>query len=284
MKSMDLKKLFLRKYLTKIFVFSLAFNFLAPELPARPEDSISNLDGRYLKKIWKDTGMILTSPLAWEKKDWLKFGLGLAATSAFLPLDNTIHRQVYEHESPTLTSLSRAFSAAGAPVCLLGLISAGYLVGHIKHSDSVRATFLLAGESLLLTELIVQAGKISIGRARPYTLEGPFSFNPITFQGKWHSFPSGHSAAAWAVASSLASRVKSPYLRGAFFGVASGISLSRIFLDKHFASDVVASALLGYFIGRKITKPGPTRNNSRRTDISFHLGPRSLAFGLSYQF
>jgi membrane-associated phospholipid phosphatase len=267
-----------------LLLIFLAVNFLVQALPARPADTISELNGRYFKKILKDTGMILSSPGSWEKKDWFRFGLSLAATSAFFPLDNSIHRQVYEHESPTLTSVSRAFSFAGAPLGLLGMLSAGYLIGHFKHSASTRATFLLAGESLLITELFVKAGKIGIGRARPYTLEGPFAFNPVTLQGQWQSFPSGHSAAAWAVATSLASRVKSPYLRATFFAIASGISLSRIFLDKHFASDVVGSALLGYFIARKLSKPESPEKKANRATLSFNLGHRFLAFGLSYQF
>ncbi len=268
----------------KLLLLFLAVNFLAQELPARTANTSSELNGKYFKKILKDTGTILSSPGSWQKKDWFRFGLSLAATSAFLPLDNSIHRQVYEHESPALTSISRAFSLAGAPACLLGMFSAGYLIGHFIHSDSARATFLLAGESLLITELLVQAGKIGIGRARPYTLEGPFSFNPITLQSQWQSFPSGHSAAAWAVATSLASRVKSSYLRATFFAIASGISLSRIFLDKHFASDVVGSALLGYFIGRKLSQPQAPDRKSNKAALSFNLGHRFVAFGLSYQF
>lgn len=273
-----------RRFAARLLFLFLAVNFLVQALPARPANTSSELNGRYFKKILKDTGIILSSPASWEKKDWFRFGLSLAATSAFFPLDNSIHRQVYEHHSPTLTSVSRAFSFAGAPASLLGMLSAGYLIGHFKHSDSARATFLLAGESLLITELLVQAGKIGIGRARPYTLEGPFAFNPITLQSQWQSFPSGHSAAAWAVATSLASRVKSPYLRATFFAVASAISLSRIFLDKHFASDVVGSALLGYFIARKLSQPESPGRKSNRAALSFNLGYRYLAFGLSYQF
>ncbi|MCX8159789.1 MAG: phosphatase PAP2 family protein, partial [Candidatus Saccharicenans sp.] len=140
------------------------------------------------------------------------------------------------------------------------------------------------GESLLITELLVQAGKISIGRARPYTLEGAFSFHPLTLQKRWQSFPSGHSAAAWAVAATLAGRVKSPGLRAVIYAMASGISLSRIFLDKHFASDVVAAALLGYFIGRKISQPELMGNKARGASIFINLGHRFMAFGLSYQF
>ncbi|MDI6849487.1 MAG: phosphatase PAP2 family protein [Candidatus Saccharicenans sp.] len=275
---------FLSKSVAKILVFLLTVCLLAQALPAQPAAPISKVDRTYFKKILSDAGMILGSPGQWEKKDWLTFGLCLATTSALLPLDNSIHHQVYDHSCATLTLVSRAVSAAGAPVCLFGLVSAGYLVGHFRNSDKTRETFLMAGESLLITELLVQAGKISIGRARPYTLEGPFSFHPITLQGCWHSFPSGHSAAAWAVASCLASRVRSPYLRAAFLSLASAISLSRIFLDKHFASDVVGAALLGYFVGRKISKPSLMENKPKRANISLNLGHRFVAFGLIYQF
>ncbi|MCX8160106.1 MAG: phosphatase PAP2 family protein, partial [Candidatus Saccharicenans sp.] len=205
------------RILINLFILLLALNFLATAAQARPSPAVHKLDGTYLKKLVKDTGLVLSSPGRWEKTDWLRFGLCLASTSAFLPLDNSIHRQVYEHDSRALTSASKVFSAVGAPVSLVGLISAGYLFGHFQNSDSTRETFLLAGESLLITELLVQAGKISIGRARPYTLEGAFSFHPVTLQGKWQSFPSGHSAAAWAVAATLAGRVKSPGLRAVIY-------------------------------------------------------------------
>lgn len=61
------------------------------------------------------------------------------------------------------------------------------------------------------------------------------------------SFPSGHATFAWALAVVLAG--KQPRLRYAYILLALFISLSRIYLGKHYPADVVAGSVLGLGIG-----------------------------------
>ena len=62
-----------------------------------------------------------------------------------------------------------------------------------------------------------------------------------------YSFPSGHATFAWALAVVLAH--KQPRLKYAYFFLAVLISLSRIYLGKHYPADVIAGSVLGLGIG-----------------------------------
>jgi len=234
----------------------------------------------------KDLVSLATSPFAWHHDDWENFGLCLMAGSSFFPVDNSIHRWMkdIQESSPRLIKAGRFFSAAGSPLILLSFMSGGYLAGELAGSSKTRQTFLLAGESLLLTEIYVQLLKTALGRARPYNEEGPFHFHPLNFKDRWNSLPSGHAAAAWAIASSISSTTDSCWLSGSAIILASAVSLSRIILDKHYASDVVFGSLLGYFIGRKIASSGTQKESLKYGQVSFqpHVGPGFIAISINF--
>jgi membrane-associated phospholipid phosphatase len=64
------------------------------------------------------------------------------------------------------------------------------------------------------------------------------------------SFPSGHSAASFAFASVVAHRYpQNKWIKWGAYATAAGISLARYPAKKHFPSDIVAGATLGYVIG-----------------------------------
>jgi membrane-associated phospholipid phosphatase len=61
------------------------------------------------------------------------------------------------------------------------------------------------------------------------------------------SFPSGHSATAFAAA--VAVGLLYPRLRRPLLGLAAVVALSRVYLGVHYATDVLAGSLLGATIG-----------------------------------
>ncbi|MFB3815302.1 MAG: phosphatase PAP2 family protein [Terriglobales bacterium] len=65
------------------------------------------------------------------------------------------------------------------------------------------------------------------------------------------SFPSGHAAAAWGMASAFAARKRSPrWMKWAAYASAAGAGMLRFPARKHFPSDILIGGTLGYVTGR----------------------------------
>jgi undecaprenyl-diphosphatase len=100
--------------------------------------------------------------------------------------------------------------------------------------------------------LVNDALKILFGRARPYLwLAGDHSgFTFLRYGAKFASFPSGHTATS--VAAAVVLTALFPKGRWFFLAFALVIGLSRIVLDAHYVSDVVAGAAVGGAIALKM--------------------------------
>jgi membrane-associated phospholipid phosphatase len=89
--------------------------------------------------------------------------------------------------------------------------------------------------------ILVQIVKLTVGRTRPELWLGPFHHARASAT----SFPSGHTVGAFALAGVLFFGSRSTPARVAMFLVAAAVGVSRILAFRHWASDVVASAILG---------------------------------------
>jgi undecaprenyl-diphosphatase len=79
------------------------------------------------------------------------------------------------------------------------------------------------------------------------------------------SFPSGHATNAFMVAALLAERVRRK--RFAFYGLATLIALSRIYLGVHYPSDVVMGGCLGLTTTWLMLSFRPLRNKITRENL-----------------
>jgi len=90
---------------------------------------------------------------------------------------------------------------------------------------------------------LLYALKYTIGRARPDQDVGPLSLEPLQGQD---SFPSGHATQAVLLATLLG--LYFPRSRWFFMPAAVCVCVSRLALERHFASDVVAGSALAVLV------------------------------------
>lgn len=93
--------------------------------------------------------------------------------------------------------------------------------------------------------LFVTIVKRIIGRGRPYVSQivDPYSYSPFIWKASYASFPSGHSSNAFAAA--IAIGALWPRLRLPMWIYAVLIAVSRVVVNAHFPSDVIAGAVVG---------------------------------------
>lgn len=125
----------------------------------------------------------------------------------------------------------------------LVLLAVGYGLKHPQWKDAGWQSLIAHGLAALSANML----KHAIGRPRPKFMHaGNFKFSPATGSG-WDSFPSGHAAAAFAVATVLA--IKFPRARWPILATAVAIAASRIIRGSHYLTDVAGGAALGCVMG-----------------------------------
>jgi membrane-associated phospholipid phosphatase len=130
------------------------------------------------------------------------------------------------------------------------------IVGYMRHDSYQTGTALLAGEAYADTAIVDLAIKAVTRRKRPADVPPGAPFNDTFFSGgkspfKGSSFPSGHAAGAFSVATVIATRYRSHrWVPWVVYGFATAISFSRVTDSAHFPSDVFLGAALGYTITR----------------------------------
>lgn len=132
------------------------------------------------------------------------------------------------------------------------LLAAGY----IRHDSYQTGTALLCAEAYGDSAIVDLAIKAVTRRERPsdVALNTPFTdtfFSPNKNPFKGSSFPSGHAAGAFSVATVVAMRYhRHRWVPWAVYGFATAVGLSRVTTLAHFPSDVFLGSALGYTITR----------------------------------
>jgi len=104
-------------------------------------------------------------------------------------------------------------------------------------------TFISIGLSGIIGEIL----KYTIKEVRPASRYPGIIF--ASTETKDPSFPSGHTLVAFATATSLALEYKKWYVTGPAFLWASSVGFSRMYLGKHYPSDVFVGMALGVLSG-----------------------------------
>jgi membrane-associated phospholipid phosphatase len=155
--------------------------------------------------------------------------------------DIRLLRKINVNRNMKLDGSFRLLTNTVAPVSLavpLSMIAAG-----LNNKDKVLASQgYVAGASLVLSTGISLSLKYSIKRKRPFVVYD--DIQKMVPAGPC-SFPSGHTTAAFATATSLSLAFPKWYVVAPSFVWAAAVAYSRMHLGVHFPSDVLAGILIG---------------------------------------
>lgn len=122
----------------------------------------------------------------------------------------------------------------------------GLASGLLIDSPRLKQSSVNIIRSYLISKVITDVTKRSFGRARPFLENGNTTFEPsmAAKTSNYRSYISGHTSTAWALVTPFAEE----YSRWLYVLPAS-TAIARIYRDRHWASDVVAGALVGFLAG-----------------------------------
>lgn len=263
-----------------ILFFSPSQNILFAETSSEDEDKLNK---EFLLNFGDDFVDVLVSPKNWKGGDFLSLSAVLGAGLLLYSVDQDIQQWAQDHRSSSSEDIFKTIGHLGNGVVLIGLMTVLYVSGEVSDNNSLRVTALLSLESWLTTGIIVRGLKSVVGRARPWTGESSHSFHPFSTRSRFASFPSGHASSAFAVATVIADQSKKVYIDILAYSLATMAALSRVHLDKHWASDILAGSAIGYFVAKKILALDRNRD-SKKVKLSFQLSRQKQAFSLTYYF
>ena len=221
-----------------------------------------------------DTSKVSTEPLFTARDLFIAGGFAVA-TIALYPADRALAREIQREplqNNHFLTESADFFDFMGTK----GSVYIGtsmYILGRLASIERMADLGLHGTESLYLAQALVRLVKGLAGRARPQLdPEDPRSFKlgrGFGDRDNYRSFPSGHAGMAFAAAAAVTSETskwwpKSTwYIAAVMYGGAALVAISRMYDNKHWASDVVMGAAIGTFSGLKVVRYHHTHPNNR---------------------
>ncbi len=226
-------------------------------------------DKQYIKSYWTATKKIATGPFHWKKKEWKIAGSVVVIGATLFVFDDEIRQLFQNNQSNAMAFASKYFfEPLGSGIYPAILLGGYYVYGLSANNIKARQIALGGTQAFIMASISVQVLKQVFHRHRPYQDNPP---NPYLWDGPfgdfgYTAFPSGHTTAAFAVATLMASVYKDkPWVGVLSYGLATGVGLSRVYDNMHWSTDVFIGAALGFAVGKTVY-------NIMAKDSNFSMG------------
>jgi membrane-associated phospholipid phosphatase len=232
-----------------------------------------------------DTAVTQRHKHLFNHRDLIIAGALTATTFALFPVDKRIAAELQDSS----TQANKFFSNSAKGVELIAspgayFIGGGlFLVGRLGNMPRIADLGWHGTEAVLVGDGITYVLKGVMGRSRPYVSNGTtprdFDWGRGFSSGDLQSFPSGHSTTAFAAAAAVTDETtiwwpRSTWIIGpVMYSGATLVGLSRMYHNKHWASDVALGALIGTFSGKKVVMASHDNPNNflDRTLLGTHV-------------
>ena len=246
--------------------------------PAQPD----RITAEYVNGYLTDSGRMLVSPAKWDGGDWTKAALVIGATTGLYFADSGIRDFARRNQDSIGDNGATIGNVLGNPLFAAPSLGLFYLYGHLNQDPKARRASLLAVESLVISGAATLTIKLATQRPRPFSGEDSTTWNGPSFRTTDPAFPSVHAQTAFSIASVLAEEYgNNPYVPPIAYGLATLVGFSRIYDDKHWASDVFLGAAIGYFIGKTVVFYHSEQGN---TAVTILPAVSRQGFGLTAEY
>lgn len=223
----------------------------------------------YPELIFDDIQHVLTKPGDWKTGEWSNVGwASVAVIGTAILIDNPLREEM--RRQPSNNGFMLNIERFGAEYSI-GVMGSFYLAGKIADNETA---ILVAQDSLtasiIASGMITPAIKIATGRSRPYENAGNNDFQGLSANKLNSSFPSGHTTEAFTLASVISAHYEEIWIKSSVYTVAAAVGIARIYNDAHFASDILAGALIGNWVGQRVVA-----HNQIRRERNFVLFPEA---------
>ncbi len=200
-----------------------------------------------------------------KKRDLVFTGIAAVATVALMPFDERIEhwvlRPAIQGDSSRYHLVKDATVVNEVPLTVGSV--AIYGIGRITGSHTMADVGLHLTESLVATDAVTEGLRLAFGRARPHVNNtNAFDFRPGLGFTKfdYRSFPSVHAAVAFATAATLSGEIQirdpgaAEYATPLLYAAATIPGFTRLYLDEHWASDLLSGSFVGALIGTRMVQ------------------------------
>ena len=265
-------------------VFLLVCLIFAPGSVLAAGSNNDNILDRAVKQFYYDGKNLFLTPFHWEKKERLKF-LAIASITAGLFLaDEELQKVAQRNRSDFSDDLARLVTPSEHiyPTFAIGSF---YLGGLIFNRKKEKATAWYLLEAVMFTQGITQVIKYSVGRARPFADKGAYHFEGFRTHVSSYSlsFPSGHSATAFSLASVIAEQYDNKLVDWTAYSLAFLAAWARVNDNVHFTSDVFFGGVLGAWVGKTVVSLNKNKEEKSK-ELSVHpkIGLNSVGVSLNF--
>jgi len=305
------KQISTNKTTAKLFIALVAWMLALPvEGWAQYKDSIDvrkpaahvlkglyEIPGRDIRHLVNETG-------SFSMKEWK--GLYIASTNTLqlmLFFDKPIDQWVKKRPKSVAGVVWRDIARVGhtyddlTPDVFLVLMAGSFVgVGLLNDDSYALRTAGMMIETSLITTLATSISKHTFGRSRPYATDNPLVFEPFTFdeirvykdipraKDPRNSFPSGHTSGIFAIMTVLANRYDYWYVKVPAYTYAVSVGINRMNNPSHWASDVAFGALLGFYIGQKISDSERLAQLEKKAGVSITPAFNEVGPALRFNF
>jgi membrane-associated phospholipid phosphatase len=259
----------------------------------------------YFTLLGSDLKQEFTKPFHMHHKDWVRFGTFAIVAGALSFADEPIQKVALKlrANNQAVTNVSKYVTNFGGVYEAYTLAALG-TYGILFKNQKMKTTTLLATQAYLTGGALESVLKFVSGRTRPSYYNpnveaepaflGPFSKTAKDANGKkvYSSFPSGHTTVAFAAATVFATEYRDhPIVPIIAYSAASLIGVSRITENKHWATDVLVGAALGFLAGKQVVnnyhryaklKAPNQKKNSVSFNVQYYSG--HVQPGMEYRF